>query len=143
MKTSKRLLSILLMLAMLVSMFTVVAFAYDRDLVDIITPGGSSDNDDTEDCFHIDEETFETLFVKVKEKKANCVDKGEAEHYECSECGATATYDGSKYVIGPVKTTPVDPTNHKTELRYVKATRKAIAHWHCDSCGYDFSDEEG
>ena len=103
MKTSKRLLSILLMLTMLLSMFTVMASA-----------------DDPEDlCMHVDEEFNTTFTIFHAAATATCFQEGHVAYYECKMCPAEAIYDESsgKFVVQTNGVTKAkDPTNHGGKL---------------------------
>ena len=85
MKTSKRLLSILLMLTMLLSMFTVMASAGDPEDL----------------CMHVDEEFNTTFTIFHAAATATCFQEGHVAYYECKMCPAEAIYDESsgKFVV--------------------------------------------
>ncbi len=99
MKTSKRLLSILLMLTMLLSMFTVMASA-----------------DDPEDlCMHVDEEFNTTFTIFHEAATATCFKEGHVEYYECKMCPAEEflmNASGKCVVQTNGVTKAKDPTNH-------------------------------
>lgn len=139
MKTTKRFLSIVLMLAMLVSMFTVMAFA-SAELVEPITPSEGFGQ-----CEHKDA-LGKTTFVRYEAREANCVQTGYAEHYRCSKCGKFAVLDenGTDFkVIGNLATTPENPKNHAVELNHVEATEDVVEHWYCSACENNYSDAAG
>lgn len=125
MKTSKRLLSILLMLTMLVSMFTVMASAE--------TVGS---------CTHEDE-VGKTTYTYHEAEEATCTKEGHNEYWLCSKCGAVAIYNASleRYEVQPngIPKIAIDPTKH--QLRQVAAKDATckepgnIAYVICDLCG--------
>ena len=125
MKTSKRLLSILLMLTMLVSMFTVMASAE--------TVGS---------CTHEDE-VGKTTYTYHEAEEATCTKEGHNEYWLCSKCGAVAIYNASleRYEVQPngIPKIAIDPTKH--QLRQVAAKDATckepgnIAYVVCDLCG--------
>lgn len=124
MKTSKRLLSILLMLTMLVSMFTVMASAE--------TVGS---------CTHEDE-VGKTTYTYHEAEEATCTKEGHNEYWLCSKCGAVAIYNASleRYEVQPngIPKIAIDPTKH--QLRQVAAKDATckepgnIAYVVCDLC---------
>ena len=134
MKTSKRLLSILLMLTMLVSMFTVMASAE--------TVGS---------CTHEDE-VGKTTYTYHEAEEATCTKEGHNEYWLCSKCGAVAIYNASleRYEVqsNGIPKTPIAPTNHK-DLQPVAAKAATCtkddneAYYHCDACKKNFSDAAG
>lgn len=125
MKTSKRLLSILLMLTMLVSMFTVMASA-----------------ETVESCTHEDE-VGKTTYTYHEAEEATCTKEGHNEYWLCSKCGAVAIYNASleRYEVQPngIPKIAIDPTKH--QLRQVAAKDATckepgnIAYVVCDLCG--------
>lgn len=125
MKTSKRLLSILLMLTMLVSMFTVMASA-----------------ETVESCTHEDE-VGKTTYTCHEAEEATCTKEGHNEYWLCSKCGAVAIYNASleRYEVQPngIPKIAIDPTKH--QLRQVAAKDATckepgnIAYVVCDLCG--------
>lgn len=125
MKTSKRLLSILLMLTMLVSMFTVMASA-----------------ETVESCTHEDE-VGKTTYTYHEAEEATCTKEGHNEYWLCSKCGAVAIYNASleRYEVQPngIPEIAIDPTKH--QLRQVAAKDATckepgnIAYVVCDLCG--------
>ena len=135
MKTSKRLLSILLMLTMLLSMFTVMASADEPE----------------EPCMHEDE-VGKTTYIYHEAEKATCTKEGHSEYWQCSKCGAVAIYNASleRYEVqsNGIPKTPIDPTNHK-DLQPVAAKAATCtkdgneAYYHCDACKKNFSDATG
>lgn len=134
MKTSKRLLSILLMLTMLLSMFTVMASAE--------TVGS---------CTHEDE-VGKTTYTYHEAEEATCTKEGHNEYWLCSKCGAVAIYNASleRYEVqsNGIPKTPIAPTNHK-DLQPVAAKAATCtkdgneAYYHCDACKKNFSDAAG
>lgn len=135
MKTSKRLLSILLMLTMLLSMFTVMASADEPE----------------EPCMHEDE-VGKTTYIYHEAEKATCTKEGHSEYWQGSKCGAVAIYNASleRYEVqsNGIPKTPIDPTNHK-DLQPVAAKAATCtkdgneAYYHCDACKKNFSDAAG
>ena len=125
MKTSKRLLSILLMLTMLVSMFTVMASAE--------TVGS---------CTHEDE-VGKTTYTYHEAEEATCTKEGHNEYWLCSKCGAVAIYNASleRYEVQPngIPKIAIDPTKHQlSQVAAKDATCKEpgnIAYVVCDLCG--------
>lgn len=134
MKNSKRLLSILLMLTMLLSMFTVMASAE--------TVGS---------CTHEDE-VGKTTYTYHEAEEATCTKEGHKEYWLCSKCGAVAIYNASleRYEVqsNGIPKTPIDPNNHK-DLQPVAAKAATCtkdgneAYYHCDACKKNFSDAAG
>lgn len=126
MKTSKRLLSILLMLTMLLSMFTVMASADEPE----------------EPCMHEDE-VGKTTYIYHEAEKATCTKEGHSEYWQCSKCGAVAIYNASleRYEVqsNGIPKIAIDPTKH--QLRQVAAKDATckepgnIAYVVCDLCG--------
>ena len=136
MKTSKRLLSILLMLTMLLSMFTVMASA-----------------DDPEDlCMHVDEEFNTTFTIFHAAATATCFQEGHVAYYECKMCPAEAIYDESsgKFVVQTNGVTKAkDPTNHDGKLPKTPAQEPTCGasgnyeYYYCSGCNKYFKDEDG
>lgn len=136
MKTSKRLLSILLMLTMLLSMFTVMASA-----------------DDPEDlCMHVDEEFNTTFTIFHAAATATCYQEGHVAYYECKMCHAEAIYDESigKFVVQTNGVTKAkDPTNHGGKLPKTPAQEPTCGasgnyeYYYCSGCNKYFTDEDG
>lgn len=136
MKTSKRLLSILLMLTMLLSMFTVMASA-----------------DEPEDlCMHVDEEFNTTFTIFHAAATATCFQEGHVAYYECKMCPAEAIYDESsgKFVVQTNGVTKAkDPTNHGGKLPKTPAQEPTCGasgnyeYYYCSGCNKYFKDEDG
>lgn len=136
MKTNKRLLSILLMLTMLLSMFTVMASA-----------------DDPEDlCMHVDEEFNTTFTIFHAAATATCFQEGHVAYYECKMCPAEAIYDESsgKFVVQTNGVTKAkDPTNHGGKLPKTPAQEPTCGasgnyeYYYCSGCNKYFKDEDG
>ena len=136
MKTSKRLLSILLMLTMLLSMFTVMASA-----------------DDPEDlCMHVDEEFNTTFTIFHAAATATCFQEGHVAYYECKMCPAEAIYGESsgKFVVQTNGVTKAkDPTNHGGKLPKTPAQEPTCGasgnyeYYYCSGCNKYFKDEDG
>ena len=136
MKTSKRLLSILLMLTMLLSMFTVMASA-----------------DDPEDlCMHVDEEFNTTFTIFHAAATATCFQEGHVAYYECKMCPAEAIYDepSGKFVVQTNGVTKAkDPTNHGGKLPKTPAQEPTCGasgnyeYYYCSGCNKYFKDEDG
>lgn len=123
MKKSKRLLSILLMLTMLVSMFTVMASAADP-------------------CSHENKEFYAA-------KDATCKTKGNIQYYLCKDCGKKFLNEAmtDEVPFGAV-TISCDPSNHE-DLQPVAAKAATCvddgnqAYYHCYACNKNFSDAAG
>ena len=98
MKTSKRLLSILLMLTMLLSMFTVMAFAEDPTF-----------------CPHKNK-------VKNDAFPATCTAGGMKEHYYCQDCGSYLEADGLTVTTYELLQTPKLGHDYVEQNDAVKAT---------------------
>ena len=136
MKTSKRLLSILLMLTMLLSMFTVMASA-----------------DEPEDsCMHVDEELNTTFTIFHAAATATCYQEGHVAYYECKMCHAEAIYDESsgKFIVQTNGVTKAkDPTNHGGKLPKTPAQEPTCGasgnyeYYYCSDCNKYFKDEDG
>ena len=136
MKTSKRLLSILLMLTMLLSMFTVMASA-----------------DEPEDsCMHVDEELNTTFTIFHAAATATCYQEGHVAYYECKMCPAEAIYDESsgKFIVQTNGVTKAkDPTNHGGKLPKTPAQEPTCGasgnyeYYYCSGCNKYFKDEDG
>ena len=136
MKTSKRLLSILLMLTMLLSMFTVMASA-----------------DEPEDsCMHVDEEFNTTFTIFHAAATATCYQEGHVAYYECKMCHAEAIYDESsgKFIVQTNGVTKAkDPTNHGGKLPKTPAQEPTCGasgnyeYYYCSGCNKYFKDEDG
>lgn len=136
MKTSKRLLSILLMLTMLLSMFTVMASA-----------------DEPEDsCMHVDEELNTTFTFFHAAATATCYQEGHVAYYECKMCHAEAIYDESsgKFIVQTNGVTKAkDPTNHGGKLPKTPAQEPTCGasgnyeYYYCSGCNKYFKDEDG
>lgn len=136
MKTSKRLLSILLMLTMLLSMFTVMASA-----------------DEPEDsCMHVDEELNTTFTIFHAAATATCYQEGHVAYYECKMCHAEAIYDESsgKFIVQTNGVTKAkDPTNHGGKLPKTPAQEPTCGasgnyeYYYCSGCNKYFTDEDG
>ena len=124
MKKSKRLLSILLMLTMLVSMFTVMASAADP-------------------CSHENKEFYAA-------KDATCKTKGNIQYYLCKDCGKKFLNEAmtDEVPFGAV-TISCNPSNHENWQQFEekeptckKDGNKAYSH--CSACGkyYDADGKE-
>lgn len=136
MKTSKRLLSILLMLTMLLSMFTVMASA-----------------DTLEDpCMHADEEGNTTFTIFHAAATATCYQEGHVAYYECKTCHAEAIWSESegRFVVqtnGVPKAK--DPANHGGKLHKTPAQEPTCGasgnyeYYYCSGCNKYFKDEDG
>lgn len=123
MKKSKRLLSILLMLTMLVSMFTVMASAADP-------------------CSHENKEFYAA-------KDATCKTKGNIQYYLCKDCGKKFLNEAmTDEVPFAAVTISCDPSNHE-DLQPVAAKAATCvddgnqAYYHCYACNKNFSDAAG
>ena len=134
MKTSKRLLSILLMLTMLVSMFTVMAAA----------AGTCTSHDKTSQDFakHYDA------------KPGTCNTGSTPEYWQCmiEGCGQYFWQSGGNWLsrsYTPEGVGRKDPTNHDGNLKPVAAKAATCtedgneAYYHCSACNKDFSDAAG
>lgn len=127
MKTSKRLLSILLMLTMLLSMFTVMASA------------------SAEPCegMHSEVDVEADTAKEYPEKDATCKEGATPEYWECLKCGEYFWFDGNGKCTtsptAPAATGKPDATKH--QLRQVEAKDATckeqgnIAYVICDLCG--------
>ncbi len=132
MKTSKRLLSILLMLTMLLSMFTVMAAA----------AGTCTSHDETSQSF-----------AKYYEAKPGTCNTGSTpEYWECLLCGQYFWQSGGNWLsrsYTPEGVGRKDPTNHDGNLEPVAANAATCtkdgntAYYHCSACNKNFSDEAG
>ena len=136
MKTSKRLLSILLMLTMLLSMFTVMASADEPE----------------EPCMHVDEEGNTTFTIFHAAATATCFQEGHVAYYECKMCPAEAIYDESigRYEVQPNGVTKAkDPNNHGGKLPKTPAQEPTCGasgnyeYYYCSGCKKYFKDEDG
>ena len=135
MKTSKRLLSILLMLTMLLSMFTVMASA-----------------ETVESCTHEDE-VGKTTYTYHEAEEATCTKEGHNEYWQCSKCGAVAIYNESlgRYEVqqNGIPKTPINPTNHGAKLPKTPAQEPTCGangnyeYYYCSGCKKYFTDEGG
>lgn len=125
MKTSKRLLSILLMLTMLLSMFTVMASAAAAPC----------------DGMHSDEDVKAGTAKEYPEKDATCKEGANPKYWECLKCGEYFWFDAE----GKCTTSPIAPTGKpdatKHQLRQVEAKDATckeqgnIPYVICDVCG--------
>lgn len=136
MKTSKRLLSILLMLTMLLSMFTVMASADDPE----------------EPCMHVDGEGNTTFTIFHAAATATCFQEGHVAYYECKTCHAEAikNEDAGKFEVQLNGVTKAkDPTNHGGKLSKTPAQEPTCAangnyeYYYCSGCNKYFKDEDG
>ena len=125
MKTSKRLLSILLMLTMLLSMFTVMASAAAAPC----------------DGMHSDEDVKAGTAKEYPEKDATCKEGANPKYWECLKCGEYFWFDAE----GKCTTSAIAPTGKpdatKHQLRQVEAKDATckeqgnIPYVICDVCG--------
>lgn len=125
MKTSKRLLSILLMLTMLLSMFTVMASAAAAPC----------------DGMHSDEDVKAGTAKEYPEKDATCKEGANPKYWECLKCGEYFWFNAE----GKCTTSPIAPTGKpdatKHQLRQVEAKDATckeqgnIPYVICDVCG--------
>ena len=125
MKTSKRLLSILLMLTMLLSMFTVMASAAAASC----------------DGMHSDEDVKAGTAKEYPEKDATCKEGANPKYWEGLKCGEYFWFDAE----GKCTTSPIAPTGKpdatKHQLRQVEAKDATckepgnIPYVICDVCG--------
>lgn len=133
MKTSKRLLSILLMLTMLLSMFTVMASATGR-------------------CASHDETSKESA-EHYNAKPGTCNTGSTPEYWQCTKegCGLYFWQSGGNWLsrnYTPEGVGRKDPTNHE-DLKLVEAKAATCvddgnqAYYHCDACNKNFSDAAG
>ena len=134
MKTSKRLLSILLMLTMLLSMFTVMAAA----------AGTCTSHDETSQ-----------IFAKHYDAKPGTCNTGSTpEYWQCliEGCGQYFWQSGGNWLsrsYTPEGVGRKDPTNHDGNLEPVAAKAATCtkdgneAYYHCDACKKNFSDAAG
>lgn len=136
MKTSKRLLSILLMLTMLLSMFTVMASAA------VPCEGGHSEDDKNSN--HV--KHFEAV-------AATCQKGATPEYWECLKCGEYFWFDaiGKCWTspTAPVATGEPDATNHGGKLPKTPAQEPTCGasgnyeYYYCSGCNKYFKDEDG
>ena len=134
MKTSKRLLSILLMLTMLLSMFTVMAAA----------AGTCTSHDETSQ-----------IFAKHYDAKPGTCNTGSTpEYWQCliEGCGQYFWQSGGNWLsrsYTPEGVGRKDPTNHDGNLEPVAANAATCtkdgntAYYQCSACNKNFSDEAG
>ena len=139
MKTSKRLLSILLMLTMLLSMFTVMASAEEPE----------------DSCMHRDEELNTTFTIFHAAATATCFQEGHVAYYECKTCHAKAILneDDGKFIVQqngiPKIAIDIDPTNHGGKLPKTPAQEPTCGangnyeYYYCSGCNKYFKDEDG
>lgn len=139
MKTSKRLLSILLMLTMLLSMFTVMASAEEPE----------------DSCMHVDEEFNTTFTIFHAAATATCFQEGHVAYYECKTCHAKAILneDDGKFIVQqngiPKIAIDIDPTNHGGKLPKTPAQEPTCGangnyeYYYCSGCNKYFKDEDG
>lgn len=169
MKTSKRLLSILLMLTMLVSMFTVMAAAADPcthpNMEDVAykaptcTTDGCYKHKHCPDCgkdFDEMGDPFPGTFVikkdptkhekleKVEAEEPTCKKDGNKAYSYCSACKKYYDADGKETTLDAVT---LDATGHT--MKYHPAIpadctkRGTKEYWECEKCGNKYSDEQG
>ena len=143
MKTSKRLLSILLMLTMLLSMFTVMASA-SVDPTDLTDPAGTEDP-----CEWGHNEDSKTDAVHYPATEGDCITKATREYWKCKKCGKYFWQDDVKYITSDTRPEALNVNpNVPFALKYVAAKAATCAeagnieHWHCSGCGknYDSAD---
>ena len=133
MKTSKRLLSILLMLTMLLSMFTVMASA-----------------DGAKDAPATHEHTLDTL-KKVDEVPATCVAAGVKEHYRCTVEGCNKLFEmegtNPKEVTQESLVIPKNSNHQNNGLQPAQeatcTTPKKLSYYYCTLCGLYWYYPEG
>ncbi len=121
MKTSKRFLSIVLMLAMLVSMFTVMAFADEA-------VGGSGETQHCTDG-HEDPKWYDDLTSCT----ATVAKPG---YWKCGVCNGYYYEDAQGTGHNEMPTLPMYPHN----LAHHDATETTREHWQCSACGKYFAD---
>lgn len=116
MKHTKRLLSIVLMLTMLLSMFTVMAHA--------------EDSCPHENCHG------------VQYKEPTCQEKGNRFYYICDGCGKAWTGSDKKWELSDWELSVVDHSlTHHEAVRGNCSTAGNIEYWECKWCGACFLDE--
>ena len=171
MKTSKRLLSILLMLTMLLSMFTVMAAAADPcthpNMEDVAykaptcttdgcyahkhCPECGKDFDKLGEPFYgtvvieKDPDAHGNNLVPVKENPATCVAEGTQAYYHCNACSKNFSDAAGNNEITDLATVKIPATGHDKEFHAAKdATCKTegnIPYYLCKNCNKKFVDE--
>ena len=122
MKTSKRFLSIVLMLAMLVSMFTVMAFAGD-------------DAAPEHDC--------KNVATKVAEVAATCATEGKKAHWHCNTCNKDYVGESTDNWTEVTSAELVIKKHNLSQDDVVHANDFHSAYVHCTACDKYFSVPNG
>lgn len=128
MKQTRRFLSIVLMLAMLLSMFTVLAYAGDTcGGVGVNVKHGANDK-----------------WTEYPAREATCGETGRPAYYECGYCGMFVYKDGDDYyTVADVHDIPTTPaTGNHQNLVYEKEQDGVKAHYVCADCGEWFWDKD-
>lgn len=95
-----------------------------------------------------EEPKHEHTLEKVEAVAATCSEEGMKEYYQCSVCKMTFADKEAKTEVKDLATlkTDKDPANH-TGVKKVEAVESTctvngtVAHWHCEGCGKNYSDE--
>lgn len=169
MKTSKRLLSILLMLTMLVSMFTVMASAADPcthpNMEDVAykaptcTTDGCYKHKHCPDCgkdFDEMGDPFPGTFVIKKDpanhedlqpvaaKAATCTEDGNEAYSYCSACKKYYDAAGKETTLDAVTMKATGHTMEHHPAIPADCTKNGIKeYWECNKCGNKYSDAQG
>ena len=96
-----------------------------------------------------EEPKHEHTLEKVEAVAATCTEEGMKEYYQCSVCKQTFADKEAKTEVKDLATlkTEKDPANH-TDVKKVDAkestctVKGTVAHWHCEGCGKNYSDEK-
>lgn len=96
-----------------------------------------------------EEPKHEHTLEKVEAVAATCSEEGMKEYYQCSVCKLTFADKEAKTEVKDLATlkTEKDPANH-TKVESVKAVESTctvngtVAHWHCEGCGKNYSEEK-
>ncbi len=84
----------------------------------------------------------------VTAEPATCTETGIAAHWHCDGCGNDYSDAAGTMKLDDV-TEPINATAHGDKLHAVSAVAATctetgiVAHWHCDGCGNNYSDEAG
>lgn len=95
-----------------------------------------------------EEPKHEHTLEKVEAVAATCSEEGMKEYYQCSVCKLTFADKEAKTEVKDLATlkTDKDPANH-SDVKKVDAVESTctvngtVAHWHCEGCGKNYSDE--
>ncbi len=96
-----------------------------------------------------EEPKHEHTLEKVEAVAATCTEEGTKEYYQCSVCKQTFADKEAKTEVKDLANlkTDKDPANHagvkKVDAVESTCTEKGtFAHWHCEGCGKNYSDEK-